>query len=152
MQRRQVIFDITPQTFVRATVGDRIFFRIPREKLRPAGLKRLLRLERYNKYKVDVNAIAKLKKFEMPEQGAHITYFIPVPKSWKKYKKEEMHMKLHQSTPDVDNLTKALFDSLMAEDKHIADIHITKRWVNQEKGWIEININTPSYSSRDTLL
>ena len=150
--QKKLIFDITPQTFVRATTGDRIFFRIPRNKLRPAGLKRLLRLERYNQYKVDVNAIAKAKKFEMPEQGAHITYYIPVPKSWKKYKKEEMHMKLHQSTPDIDNLTKALFDSLMAEDKHIADIHVTKRWVNQEKGWIEININTPTYSSRDTLM
>ena len=149
---KKIILDITPQTFVRATVGDRIFFRIPRNKLRPAGLKRLLRLERYNQYKIDLNALAKAKKFEMPEQGAHVIFYIPVPKSWRKYKKEEMHNRLHQSTPDVDNLTKALFDSLMAEDKHIADIHITKIWVNQESGWIEININTPSIRSNDILL
>ena len=63
-----------------------------------------------------------------------------------------MHNMLHQSTPDIDNLTKALFDSLMAEDKHIADIHITKKWVNEENGWIEIIINTPSVRSFDTLV
>ena len=48
---KKVILNITPQTHVRATQGDSIFFRIPREKLRPAGLSRLLRLEKYNKYK-----------------------------------------------------------------------------------------------------
>jgi Holliday junction resolvase RusA-like endonuclease len=149
---KKVIFNITPQTHVRATVGDRIFFKIPRDKLRPAGLKRLLRLERYNEYKINLNALAKQQKFVMPEQNAHVTYYIPVPKSWKKYKKENMHMRLHQSTPDVDNLTKALFDSLMAEDKHIADIRITKKWVNQEHGWIEIIVNAPSIRSSDVLL
>lgn len=149
---KKVVFNITPQTFVRATVGDRIFFKIPRDKLRPAGLKRLMRLERYNKYKIDLLALAKAQKFEMPEQGAHVTFYIPVSKSWRLHKKASMHMKLHQHTPDVDNLTKALFDSLMAEDKHIADIHITKRWVNLEYGWIEIIINTPSIASSDTLV
>jgi Holliday junction resolvase RusA-like endonuclease len=149
---KKVILNINPQTHVRATVGDRIFFRIPRNKLRPAGLKRLLRLEKYNQYKIDLNALAKAKRFELPEQGAHITYYIPVPKSWRKYKKAEMHMHLHQSTPDVDNLTKALFDSLMEEDKHIADIRITKKWVNQEQGWIEIVINNPLIRSNDTLV
>tara|TARA_R110000868_G_scaffold304243_1_gene564777 strand:- start:655 stop:1110 length:456 start_codon:yes stop_codon:yes gene_type:complete len=150
--QRKVILEITPQTHVRATVGDRIFFKIPRDKLRPAGLKRLLRLERYNQYKVDLNALAKSKKFELPEQGAHIIYYIPVPKSWRKYKKSEMHMRLHQSTPDVDNLTKAFFDSLMEEDKHIADVHITKKWVNQEHGWIDIIINDPLIRSNDALV
>lgn len=149
---KKVVFNITPQTFVRATVNDRIFFKIPRNKLRPAGLKRLMRLEKYNQYKIDVCAIAKKKKFELPEQGTHVTFYLPVPKSWTKTKKAFMHMKLHQTKPDVDNLTKALFDGLMSEDKHIADIHITKRWVNQEAGWIEININNPSYSSSDTLI
>lgn len=150
--QKKVVFDITPQTFVRATVGDRIFFKIPRAKLRPAGLKRLMRLERYNKYKIDLCTLAKMQHFEMPEQGAHVTFYMPVMKSWSKAKKANMHMSLHQSTPDVDNLTKALFDSLMAEDKHIADIRITKKWVNQEHGWVEIIINTPSNRSRDTLV
>jgi len=149
---RKTIFKITPQTNVRATQGDRIFFRIPREKLRPAGLKRLMRLERYNDYKLSLKALANAQKYKPSEQGSHITFYIPVPKSWKKYKKEEMHMKLHQSKPDWDNLSKAFFDGLCAEDMHIADVRVTKRWVNKEDGWIEITEQIPIYPSKDVLI
>lgn len=149
---KKVIFEITPQTHVRSTQGDRIYFRIPRDKLRPAGLKRLLRLERYNKYKVDLLALSKAKRFSPPEQGGHLTFFIPVPKTWKKYKKEEMHLQLHQSKPDWDNLAKAFFDSLLTEDKYIADMRVTKRWVNQERGWIEFTQSAPTLPSKDNLM
>ena len=89
---KKVILNITPQTHVRATQGDSIFFRIPREKLRPAGLSRLLRLEKYNKYKVDLLAEAKAKQFILPPVGASITFFIPVPPSWSKKKKKLHHV------------------------------------------------------------
>lgn len=151
-KERKIIFDITPQTNVRATQGDRIFFRIPREKLFPAGLKRLMRLEKYNDYKLSLAGIAKSKRFVPPEQGGHLIFYIPVPKTWKKYKKEEMHLKLHQSKPDWDNLAKAFFDGLFLEDMHIADVRVTKRWVNQEKGWIEFNTDLPNFPSKDVLL
>ncbi len=149
---KKVVFDITPQTAVRATQGDRVFFRIPREKLRSAGLKRLMRLEKYNEYKVSLAALAKMQRFTPPEQGGHLIFYIPVPKSWKEYKKKDMHMKLHQSKPDWDNLAKAFFDGLMSEDKYIADIHVTKKWVNQENGWIEFIFNQPIHRSLDVLL
>jgi Holliday junction resolvase RusA-like endonuclease len=135
---KKIILEITPQTHVRATQGDRIFFRIPREKLRPSGLKRLLRLERYNEYKLSLSAIAKQKKFVFPNYGASIKFFIPVPKSWKKYQKEQMHMRFNMNRPDLDNLIKALKDSLLSEDKEIAHYEASKYWVNQEQGWIEI--------------
>jgi len=149
---KKIVFDITPQTAVRATQGDRVFFRIPRDKLRPAGLKRLMRLEKYNEYKVSLSAIAKMQRFSPPEQGGHLVFYIPVPKSWKEYKKRDMHMKLHQSKPDWDNLAKAFFDGLMSEDKYIADIHVTKKWVNQDHGWIEFISNPPTHRSLDVLL
>jgi Holliday junction resolvase RusA-like endonuclease len=59
---------------------------------------------------------------------------------------------LHDSVPDIDNLTKAVFDSLMSEDKAIADIRITKKWVNAESGWIEIAIDLPVFQSSDVLM
>lgn len=149
---KSIVFDITPQTHVRATQGDRIFFRIPRQNLRPAGLKRLLRLERYNEYKLSLAAIAKSKRFVPPEQGGHLVFYIPVPKTWKKYKKAEMHMRLHQSKPDWDNLAKAFFDSICSEDMHIADVRVTKKWVNQEFGWIEFNMELPTFRSNDVLI
>ena len=138
--QKKVILNITPQTHVRATQGDSIFFRIPREKLRPAGLKRLLRLERYNKYKIDLLAEAKAKQFVLPPVGASITFFIPVPPSWSQKKKTLHHGRFHQSKPDIDNLTKSTLDSLMAEDKQIAHLEVQKRWVDFESGWIEITI------------
>jgi len=137
---KKVILNISPQTHVRATQNDSIFFRIPREKLRPAGLKRLLRLERYNEYKVDLLAEAKKKRFDVPAAGLHITFFIPCPRSWTDKKKREHHGRLHQSRPDVDNLTKGFLDSLLSEDKYIANLTITKRWVDFEIGWIECQI------------
>jgi Holliday junction resolvase RusA-like endonuclease len=148
---KEVKLHITPQTFVRATQGDRVFFRIPREQLRPAGLKRLLRLERYNQYKIDLSALAKQARFLPYEQGMHVVFYLPVPKTWKKYKKEYMHLQLHQSKPDWDNLAKAFFDSLMFEDKHIADVRITKKWINHETGHIEIYQTAPAMRSSDIL-
>jgi Holliday junction resolvase RusA-like endonuclease len=150
--QKKIIFNITPQTHVRATQGDRIFFKIPRDKLRPAGLKRLMRLERYNEYKISVAGIYKSKRFSMPDQGIHVEFFIPVPKTWKKYKKAEMHNRLHQSKPDWDNLAKAFFDSIMDEDKTVADVRVTKRWVNEESGRIEVNIGLPEIRSTDVLI
>jgi Holliday junction resolvase RusA-like endonuclease len=136
---RKIILNITPQTHVRATQGDSVFFRIPREKLRLPGLKRLLRLERYNNYKIELGAEAKRKQFVMPPIGCSITFFIPVPPSWSKKKKKLHHGRFHQSKPDLDNLLKAFMDSLMAEDKQIAHIELSKRWVDFETGWIEIS-------------
>jgi len=136
---KKIILNITPQTHVRATQGDSIFFRIPREKLRPSGLSRLKRLERYNNYKIDLGAEAKSKGFVFPPVGASITFFVPVPPSWSKKKKKLYHGTFHQSKPDLDNLLKALMDSLMAEDKQIAHIELAKRWVDFETGWIEIS-------------
>jgi Holliday junction resolvase RusA-like endonuclease len=152
MLRKKYILNITPQTNVRATQGDKIFFRIPREKLRPAGLSRLLRLEKYNDYKSSLSALVKQQRFTIPEQNVHMIFYIPVPKTWKEYKKNEMHMKLHQQKPDIDNLVKAVFDSIFTEDKYIADFRATKRWVNQPQGYIEFLIELPEFPSKDVLI
>lgn len=139
-----VRISITPQTHVRTTQGDRIYFRIPREKLRPAGLARLKRIEKYNQYKIDLLSLCKAHNFELPCQGLCITYYIPVPPSWSVKKKKLYHGTLHQSTPDIDNLVKATFDSLVREDKYVGHIgSICKRWVNFETGWIEFDVVEP---------
>ena len=40
----------------------------------------------------------------------------------------------------IDNILKAFFDALVSEDKFIANITATKRWVDYETGWIECSI------------
>src|SRR5215471_6510757 len=101
--QKKYILNITPQTFIRTTANDKVFFRIPRQFLRPSGLKRLLRIERYNEYKLSVSAEAKKQQFKMPATGAGITFYIPCPKTWSKKKKKELHGSFNQSTPDLDN-------------------------------------------------
>lgn len=137
----KIILDITPQTHIRSTSGDRILFRIPRDKLRESGFRRLTRIEKYNNYKISVLALAKAKQFTFPSIGASIKFYLPVPASWSKSKKALHHLQYHTSRCDLDNLIKALLDSLMSEDKHIAHFEAAKYWVNAEKGWIEITDN-----------
>jgi Holliday junction resolvase RusA-like endonuclease len=136
---RKYLLNITPRSHCRVTKGDSVFFRIPRDKLRPAGLKRLLRIEQYNNYKLSLLAESKRVGFTLPPSGTKITFFFPTPPSWSKKKKKRYHGSLHQSRPDLDNCCKALFDALVSEDKHIANITLTKRWVDFPTGWIEIS-------------
>lgn len=143
--QKKIILSITPQTNVRATQGDRVFFRIPRDKLRPAGLKRLKRLERYNEYKIALLALAKEKGFSISPQGCSFRFYIPMPKTWSKKKRSIMHFKLHQQKPDIDNLMKAVFDSMLSEDKGIAHFEAVKFWVDFPTGWIEIVVCDPIF-------
>ena len=51
-----------------------------------------------------------------------------MPESWSKAKKEKTDNRYHQQTPDLDNLLKALGDSIYKQDCVIADIRVTKVW------------------------
>lgn len=149
---KKITLNITPVSAIRTTQGDRWFFKIPRDKLRPDGLARLQRIERYNNYKVSLLSLAKQQRFTPAEQGMHIVFYLPVPASWRKHKKESMHLKLHSSRPDWDNLAKGFFDGLLSEDNKIADVRVTKKWVNQEHGYIEVFMHAPDQHSSDTLM
>lgn len=139
MQQKKIILQISPQTWVRVTQKDKIFFRIPRENLRPDGLKRLLRLEKYNEYKESLSEQCKINHFTYPEQGLCISFFVPMPKTWRKWKRKQMHFKLHQSRPDLSNFLKAFEDSLCSEDSFIGHYgELAKYWVDFPTGWIEL--------------
>ena len=138
-QIKRYVFKITPQTHVRATQGDRVLFRIPPERRSPASTKRVNRLIKYNEYKVSVSALAKKQRFKLPDEGAGIRFFIPMPKTWRKKKRELMRNTLHKQRPDVDNILKGFLDSLMHEDKTIAHLsEVSKYWVDSNQGWIEV--------------
>lgn len=155
--QKKIILDIVPQTWVRATQNDRKLFilynlhRAGKYVMSKSGMARVERLEQYNEYKVALLALAKQQKFMLPEQGASIVFYIPVSKSWKKHKKESMHMQLHRNKPDLSNLLKSFEDGLMTEDKGIANYTgLTKMWINGP-GRIEIIIDAPVLASKDVL-
>jgi len=140
----KIRLNITPETWVRVTQNDKVFFRIPRDKLYPSGLKRLLRIEKYNNYKVNLLAATKEKHFTLPAQGLGVCFFIPCPKSWSNKKKKRYHNTLHQSRPDLKNLLQAFEDSLFSEDKYIAHYSdLRKIWVDYPTGWIELTFSEP---------
>jgi Holliday junction resolvase RusA-like endonuclease len=145
LKSKIVRFNITPQTNVRSTQGDRIYFRIPESKLHAPGLKRKLRLVRYNDYKDSIFVLSRKHQFTFPNQGCHIRFYIPCPRSWSQKKKARYHGMMHQNKPDIDNLVKAIFDSLFKEDKNVSHFQASKRWVDSENGWIEFEIQETDF-------
>jgi len=136
---KRYVLKITPQTHVRATQGDRILFRIPESRRSEAGTKRVNRLIKYNDYKISLLALAKKQRFKMPDEGAIIRFFLPMPKSWRNPEREANVNRLHRKKPDLDNLLKAFLDSLFTEDKTISHLgEVSKYWVDSEQGWIEV--------------
>lgn len=79
---------------------------------------------RYNAFKDE----CRVKDVFIPDCGADINFYIPMPKSWTKKKKREYLGSPHQQTPDLDNLLKALFDALFKKDQHIWSVKATKVW------------------------
>lgn len=77
-----------------------------------------------------------LEKVVLPCYGAHVTFVLPMPKTYSKKRKKEWIGKPHMNRPDLSNLFKALEDAVYTEDSIIYDIRITKIW--GEKGKIRI--------------
>ena len=66
---------------------------------------------------------------KIAESGTSIIFYLPMPKSWSKKKRDNMRGQAHQQKPDLDNLLKALSDAVYADDSVIWNYHsISKRW------------------------
>lgn len=65
-----------------------------------------------------------------------IVFYIEMPKSWSKKKKEKMNGTYHQQKPDTDNLLKGFYDALFDDDAHIYRMCGTKVW--SHNGYIKL--------------
>lgn len=90
---------------------------------------------RYRAFKDEV----RLHNVSLPESGYHLTFVLPMPRSWSKKKKAEMNGKPHQQKPDKDNLEKALLDAIFDDDCKIWDGRVTKIWGETGKIVVEVN-------------
>lgn len=57
-----------------------------------------------------------------------ICFYLSMPKSWSKKKRDLMKGQAHQETPDLDNLLKAVNDALLPQDKIIYRVEASKWW------------------------
>jgi Holliday junction resolvase RusA-like endonuclease len=159
------LLEITPQTHVRSTQDETLCFKIFGHLYRinnrseaeqealdkriasyPFLYKRFLQLERYNDYKRRLREEAAEKGFYMPDAGMQITFYIPVPPSWRPGKKKKFHLQPHLSKPDADNLEKAMIDGLRPQqDCSIWHTNgIKKLWFNEERGLIRVEVRPVS--------
>jgi Holliday junction resolvase RusA-like endonuclease len=81
----------------------------------------------YWAYKDELVLKAKVAKLKLGEE-VNVIFYLPMPDSWSKKKKEAMNDKPHQQTPDGDNLIKAAFDCLCDQDNFIWKVSYEKRW------------------------
>lgn len=160
----RIIFPITPQSWFKFLPQNAICFRIPEEcpqpcqefidtgfcahTLREANRRTKRRIEKYNKYKVDLLAMARKIGFELPEFGWSLYFYFPTPKTWSKKKKEAMHGQHKLTKPDIDNLEKAFYDSLSVVDEKVGQLSgHGKFWdKNATDGYIEVILGKPAYN------
>jgi Holliday junction resolvase RusA-like endonuclease len=62
-----------------------------------------------------------------------VDFCLPMPDSWSKKKKANFDGKFHHQKPDIDNLMKALMDSLfgLLSDEEVSEIHARKFWASE---------------------
>lgn len=108
------VYKITPIPKPRMTQRDKW-------KKRPCVL-------RYFAFKDEV----RLNNIVIPEQGAHITFYIAMPKSWPKKKKVLMEGQPHQQKPDLDNYAKSILDAVFDDDAKVWDLRVTKLWAYED--------------------
>lgn len=84
-------------------------------------------VSRYYAFKDIIAALG----MDLPVSGAYVSFKIQMPKSWSKKKKAVMEGQPHQQVPDLDNLLKALLDSVYSNDSVVWQISAEKRWAKK---------------------
>ena len=70
------------------------------------------------------------QRLELPADFFHAIFLIECPRSWSQKKRKEHVGQPHTSTPDADNLMKALIDAVYRgkDDAHVWNYATTKLW------------------------
>ena len=108
--RRAIWYPIAPVAKPRMTQRDRW-------QKRPAVVK-------YREFKDS----CRIAHVAVPDVGATVLFCLPIPKSYSKKVRAEYECMRHAQTPDIDNLIKALMDSVKTQDKQVSSIHAYKVW------------------------
>lgn len=123
-KRRFYGFDIVPIGKPRMTQSDKW----KTDPNHPDPLKRKREVvHRYHTLKNEVIEQANKMGFILGKTFEAI-FFIPMPDSWKKTKKDKMNGMPCEEKPDIDNLIKFFLDVLAKEDKFVYGVNCKKHW------------------------
>lgn len=87
---------------------------------------------RYYTFANAVRALMEARHFNLPDEGAHFAFYIPMPKSWSKSARMAYRGTAHRQKPDIDNLLKAIFDAMSGNDCTIWHIASVKKvWADE---------------------
>ena len=70
----------------------------------------------------------RLSGLALYEEGMHVCFIVPMPKSWSKKRKQVMVGLGHRSKPDLDNYVKGLLDACFDDDSCCWDLRASKLW------------------------
>jgi Holliday junction resolvase RusA-like endonuclease len=163
---KETTIDIHPSTHVRSTKNENWLLsdHVTYEYLEKCDEKKLLReiaegkenpkrgtlaarkkqLEINKLHKQEINSWAVRNSFTMPLGYAAVWFYVPMPASWRKKKRAEMLHTIHQSTPDLDNYLKQLYDAIMprknrlkkekgCDDRKVHNYATFKVWVEWDE-------------------
>jgi len=106
-------FNINPNTKPRQTRSDKW-------KKRPCVVQ-------YRGFADELRFQAKEAGYTLPQE-VNVVFVVKMPESWSAKKKQAHVGQKHESTPDVDNFLKALFDALSKQDKRVHTVCAKKIW------------------------
>ena len=88
-------------------------------------------VERYYRFKDELNRQSSAMNFVFPF-SMELCFHLAMPKSWSVKKRNKYNGTYHQSKPDLDNLCKAVMDSMLTEDMQVYRINMTKYWSEED--------------------
>ena len=105
-------------------------------RINPIGKPRMTQRDKWAKRKCVVKYFEFADKMREEAEEQHfrindaveIEFRIAMPKSWSKKKKIEMLGQSHTQKPDIDNLIKAVLDSLLKDDSGVHTVRARKYW------------------------
>tara|TARA_Y100001938_G_C8098468_1_gene439843 strand:+ start:563 stop:910 length:348 start_codon:yes stop_codon:yes gene_type:complete len=86
----------------------------------------------YWAYKDELRLLMSKNKVDIDKE-IYAEFYIPMPKSWSKKKKDKFDGLEHEKRPDIDNLVKGVMDALFKEDSHVHTIYAKKFWSKTPK-------------------
>lgn len=108
--------------------------------------------EKYTQFRADMEVLlmGKTVLYEEPLK-LDVTFYRTIPRSYSKKKRDELDGTYIPKVPDLDNLEKALYDSMneviYKDDSQIVDHRVRKIWVKDD-GRIEVNIERLSHGAK----